>query len=36
MKYTLLKMVQLILSAMDSDEVNGISDTVESLQVVAS
>lgn len=34
MRYTLLKMVQLILSGMDSDEVNSISDTVESLQVV--
>jgi len=33
MKYTLLEMVQLILSAMDSDEVNDIADTVESNQV---
>lgn len=33
-KYTLLEMVQKILSAMDADEVNSISDTVESLQVV--
>lgn len=33
MKYTLLEMTQLILSAMDSDEVNSISDTVESNQV---
>jgi hypothetical protein len=33
MRYTLLEMVQLILSAMDSDEVNSISDTVESNQV---
>lgn len=34
MRYTLLKMVQLILSGMDSDEVNTITDTVESQQVV--
>lgn len=34
MRYTLLKMTQLILSGMDSDEVNTITDTVESLQVV--
>lgn len=32
-KKTLLEMVQNILSAMDSDEVNSIGDTVESLQV---
>lgn len=32
-KRTLLAMTQNILSAMDSDEVNSISDTVESLQV---
>ena len=32
-KKTLLQMVQNILSAMDSDPVNSISDTVESLQV---
>lgn len=33
-KYTLLEMVQSILSSMDSDEVNAIDDTVESVQVV--
>ena len=33
MKQTLLEIVQNILSAMESDEVNSISDTVESLQV---
>jgi len=33
-KYTLLEMTQSILSDMDSDEVNSISDTIESLQVV--
>lgn len=33
MKMTLLEMVQDILSSMDSDEVNSISDTVESMQV---
>lgn len=32
-KMTLLQMVQNILSAMNSDDVNSISDTVESLQV---
>lgn len=32
-KMTLLEMTQNILSALDSDEVNSISDTVESLQV---
>lgn len=34
MEYNLLRMTQLILSSMDSDEVNDISDTVESQQVV--
>lgn len=33
MKMTLLEMVQAILSSMDSDEVNSISDSVEALQV---
>lgn len=33
MRYTLLEMVQRILAAMDSDEVNSISDTTESNQV---
>lgn len=33
MKYTVLEMTQDILSAMDSDEVNSISDTVEATQV---
>lgn len=33
MRMSLLEMVQDILSAMDSDEVNSISDTVESMQV---
>lgn len=32
-KFTLLQMVQSILSSMSSDEVNSISDTTESLQV---
>ena len=33
MQYTLLDLVQIILSSMDSDEVNSVSDTVESNQV---
>lgn len=33
MRYTLKEMVDLILNAMDSDEVNSISDTTESLDV---
>jgi len=33
MKMTLLEIVQNILSSMDSDEVNSIADTVESLQI---
>lgn len=33
MKYTLLEMVQLILSSLDSEEVNSIDDTVEANQV---
>lgn len=33
MRRTLLDMTQHILSAMDSDEVNSISDTIESMQV---
>lgn len=32
-KYTLLEMTQSILNAMDSDSVNSIDDTVESIQV---
>ena len=34
MRYTLKEMVDTILSAMESDEVNSISDTQESNQVV--
>lgn len=34
MRYNLLKMVQLIMASMDSDEVDDIFDTVESRQVV--
>lgn len=33
MKYTLLEICQSILSSMDSDEINSISDSVESMQV---
>ena len=33
MKYTLLQLVQTIASSMDSDEVNSISDSTESLQI---
>lgn len=35
MQYTLLELTQDILSSVDGDEVNSISDTVESLQVVS-
>lgn len=34
MQYNLLKLTQLILSSMDSDEINSIGDTVEAQQVV--
>lgn len=33
MKYTLLEMIQLILSSMDSDEVDSYDETTESMQV---
>jgi len=33
MKYTLLELVQLIASSMDSDEVNSITDSVEAQQI---
>jgi hypothetical protein len=33
MKFTVLEMVQELLSSLDSDEVNSIEDTVESMQV---
>lgn len=34
MKYTLLELTKAVLSSMDSDEINSISDSVESQQVV--
>lgn len=34
MKYTLLELTQAVLSSMDSDEINSITDSVESQQVV--
>lgn len=34
MRYTLLELTQAVLSSMDSDEINSITDTVESQQVV--
>jgi hypothetical protein len=33
MKYTLLQLVQAVASSLDSDEVNSINDSVESLQI---
>ena len=35
MKTTLLQLVQSILSDMDSEEVNGISDTIEAKQIAS-
>ena len=36
MRYSLIELVQRILESMDSDEVDSISDTVESLAVANS